>query len=144
MRIERLCPDDYAAWLPLWDANNKGQCPVDATAVTWERLMDDNQPVYGLCARDDNGIPAAIMHYVLHPTTGNIRPVCYMQDLFVDPDHRRRGMARALVNELARIGRREDWARIYWLADGTNEAAQNLYKTLGIKLNFSLHVLPLQ
>ena len=57
--------------------------------------------------------------------------------------HRRKGYARALIAELAHIGKQKGWARIYWLADSRNEAAQTLYKTLGIRLDFSLHVLPL-
>ncbi len=143
MTVAPLKKDDYDQWLPLWDANNEGQCPAQVTAETWRRLNDPDSPVHGLGAYDESGNLIGICHYVLHPTTGQIAPVCYMQDLFIVPDYRRRGLARALVTELARIGTIENWARIYWLADKRNEAAQALYKTLGIKLDFSLHVLPI-
>lgn len=66
-----------------------------------------------------------------------------MQDLYINPAQRRRGLARGLVMALAGLGAAQGWARIYWLAEAENEAAQTLYKSLGYKLNFTLHVLPI-
>lgn len=142
MKIRPLQKEDYAAWLPLWDGNNLGTRDEAVTAETWRRLMDENNPVKGLGAFGGDKM-RGLVHYVLHPTTGAIAPACYMQDLYVDPAHRKKGIARALVQELVSIGQKEKWARIYWLAEAENKAAQALYKTLGVKLNFTLHVMPL-
>lgn len=59
------------------------------------------------------------------------------------PEVRGQGLGRALVTYLAEMGRSEDWARIFWLTEAGNEAAQQLYKSLGLKLNFTAHILPL-
>lgn len=143
MIVTPLTHADYDQWLPLWEANNEGKCPPDVTKETWRRLCNKNEPVWGLAARDDSGKVMGITHYILHPTTGQIAPVCYMQDVFVDPAFRRQGIAREMILTLATMGKDKGFARMYWLAEGKNEAAQNLYKTLGTKLDFSLHVLPL-
>lgn len=143
MLIAPLQPDDYDAWLPLWQANMEGAVADDVTAATWQRICDPTQMVGGLCARDDDGIMIGICHYITHPTTGNLKPVCYMQDLYVDPAHRRRGAARKLVTYLAALGTAQGWARIYWLAERNNETAQKLYNSIGVRLDFTLHVLPL-
>lgn len=142
LTIRALEPGDYAEWLPLWNANNMGQVNESLTRNTWSRLIDpaDTQ-VNGMAALEAGHI-AGIMHYILHPTTGSLQPACYMQDLFVMPAHRGKGIARKLVLALDSLGQAEKWARIYWLADNTNEAAQALYRNLGIRLNFSFHVLP--
>lgn len=105
--------------------------------------MAEDEPVRGLGAKDKSGHLTGILHYVLHPVTGHIAPACYMQDVFVDPPHRRKGIARELVLYLTEIGKREDWARLYWIAEGDNKAAQALYQNLGLKLNFTFHVMPL-
>lgn len=139
--IRPLALHDFPHWLPLWDGNNLGRRDEALTTETWTRLLDSDYPVYGLAAVHQGEI-AGIMHYVLHPTTGNIHPVCYMQDLFVSPDHRKKGIARRLVQELAAIAHQEKWARVYWLADAKNEGAQALYKDIGVRLNFTFHVLP--
>lgn len=86
---------------------------------------------------------AGMVHYITHPTTGSTKQVCYLQDVFVDPAHRKKGIARQLVIALAHLGKEEDWQRIYWIAENDNVAAQNLYKSIGVRLDFSFHVLPL-
>ena len=137
--IRSLSPEDFPVWLKLWNGNNGGVENEAITTNTWMRLIDTQSPVHGLII-EDKGAPAGLVHYVLHPVTGSLQPVCYMQDLYVEPAHRRHGLARAMVKELARLCTQEQWARLYWLAEQTNEAAQNLYKTLGVKLDFTLHV----
>lgn len=140
--ISPLQFDDFPGWLPLWDKNNLGQRDQDVTSETWSRLMNDDYPVFGFKA-EINGTVAAIMHYILHPVTGHMQPACYMQDLFVDENYRRSGIGKALVRTLEKRGRQEKWARIYWLAENDNQSAQALYKDLGLKLDFSLHILPI-
>lgn len=140
--IRPLEPGDYAEWLPLWDANNLGQVNAPLTQNTWQRLSDPADHQVNGMAAVEGGHVIGIMHYILHPTTGSLHPACYMQDLFVMPAHRGKGIARQLVMALEKQGKAEKWARIYWVADNTNEAAQALYRSLGIRLNFSFHVLP--
>ncbi|MCB9989947.1 MAG: GNAT family N-acetyltransferase [Rhodospirillales bacterium] len=141
--IRPFTAQDFDQWLPLWDGNNQGQRNQPVTAETWRRILDPDSPVGGLGAFAANGAMAGLLHYILHPVTGHIQPVCYMQDVFVDPAFRRQGIARELVNTLAGMGKTEGWARLYWLAELENKAAQNLYKDIGFRLGFSLHVLPL-
>ena len=133
---------DHYDWLPIWNENCDNQLDTKVTDITWQRLCDPENPVNGLIAKDTKGNAIGILHYILHPTTGNIDLVCYMQDLFISPDYRRQGIAKMLLIELAGLAEKEGWNRIYWLADKNNEAAQNLYRNIGIALDFSLHVLP--
>ncbi len=119
------------------------QVSDDITANTWGRICDDGQSVYGLGAFGEDAL-RGILHYVLHPTTGSLKHVCYMQDLFVDKNFRRKGISRRLLHKLSDHGKLEDWERIYWIAAHDNESAQELYKSIGFKLDFSFHVLPVQ
>lgn len=139
--IRPLAAADYDQWVVLWNGNNQGHINQDVTAATWERLIRDPQ-VRGLGAFDGNEM-SGLVHFILHPVTGHIKNVCYMQDLYVNPSHRRKGIGRKLVEALAVIGKSEGWARMYWLAEAQNREAQALYRNLGLKLDFTLHVLPL-
>jgi ribosomal protein S18 acetylase RimI-like enzyme len=141
-QIRPLQPEDFPDWFPLWDGNNLGQRNEQITASTWSRLTDPQSPVHGLCAVKGKQI-IGLVHYILHPTTGALEPICYMQDLYVDPAHRGTGIAKQLVKALALEGKKQKWARIYWLADSKNEAVQGLYKHIGSKLDFTLHILPI-
>ena len=143
MTIRALKNSDYKNWLPLWQENCEHKIADEVTAETWRRICNTKENVFGLGAFEDDRL-IGILHYILHPTTGQKELVCYMQDLFVHKDHRRKGFARRLVWELNEIGKTQNWARIYWLADRRNEVAQNLYKTLGIPVDFSLHIMPVK
>ncbi|MCK5384448.1 MAG: GNAT family N-acetyltransferase [Alphaproteobacteria bacterium] len=141
--IRPLVLEDYSKWLPLWNGNNLGQHNEDVTAKTWERLCDPkNTQVNGLAA-DMGGRLLGITHYILHPTTGHINQVCYMQDVYVDPAHRRKGIAKRMVEELTKIAVREKWARMYWLTQTGNLEAKAMYESFGVKLDFSFYVLPI-
>ena len=143
IKIRNIKDDDFPEWLSLWNANNLGHKDEAVTTQTWMRLLDDQSDVYALVA-EDKGALIGLLQYVLHPTTGSIAPVCYMQDVFVLPERRGQGIAKTMIEHLERIGNREKWSRIYWLAEEKNEAAQALYKSLGQKMEFSLHILPIK
>ena len=134
--------NDFAEWLPLWDANNLGVRDEAVTEETWRRLLSEDEQVFGICA-EQAGKLLGISHYVLHPTTGHLRPVCYLQDVFVDPVYRGKGIGRRLVECVIQKGVQEKWARMYWLTPEDNENAKALYKNLGIKLDFAFYVLPI-
>ncbi|MCF8496161.1 MAG: GNAT family N-acetyltransferase [Alphaproteobacteria bacterium] len=140
--IRPFTPEDFDDWLVLWEANNDGYCPPAVTQKTWVRLMDAFSQVHGLGAFKGKRM-VGLVHYILHPVTGSIEPVGYMQDLFVDSTSRKQGIGKALVKALAEKGKEENWNRLYWLAQTRNKNAQALYKTLGTKLDFTLHVWPL-
>lgn len=142
MNIRPIKADDFPQWLALWNANNLGQINEPITTHTWTRLNDKNTPIFGLVA-EDKGTLVGLVQYVVHPTTGSLTDVCYMQDVFVPIEQRGKGIARKMIRELERVGKREKWARMYWLAERQNEAAQALYKSLGHTMDFTLHILPL-
>lgn len=142
VQIRTLQQSDFPAWLPLWDGNNLGQRDQAVTTQTWGRLLDPASLVCGLGAVKGDQL-VGLVHYVLHPTTGAVEPVCYMQDVYVDPAHRGQGIARQLVKAVAQQGKKDGWARMYWLAESSNIAAQGLYKDIGVTLDFTLHILPI-
>ena len=139
--IRPLTREDYNQWLPLWRENCLGQVSDEVTAETWQRICHPKEPVYALgifTKEKDAEKLQGFLHYVLHPTTGFTEYACYMQDLFVAPEYRGQGLAKLMIWELNEIGQKESWARIYWFAEKGNEAAQSLYKNLGIPDEFQL------
>jgi GNAT superfamily N-acetyltransferase len=55
----------------------------------------------------------------------------YLEDLFVRPEHRGRGIGRALLAHLARRCVDEDLARLEWAVLDWNEPALRFYRSLG-------------
>jgi GNAT superfamily N-acetyltransferase len=57
----------------------------------------------------------------------------FLEDLFVRPQHRGRGIGKALLVELARIAVREGCGRMNWHVLKWNEPAIQFYQKLGAK-----------
>ena len=55
----------------------------------------------------------------------------YIEDLFVQPEHRGQGLGRALLTELARECNRRGYARLEWAVLDWNEPAIGFYISLG-------------
>ncbi len=140
--VRPLIMDDFPQWLPLWTANNLGHSDADVTAQTWARIVSNGAAVYGFGAFDGDTL-VGLAHYVLHPTTGALADAAYLQDVFVTPETRGKGIAKKLVNAVIKRGKDEKWSRLYWLAERQNEAAQALYKNIAKPIDFTVHLLPL-
>ena len=79
----------------------------------WSRIMDPAAPVYAIVA-EDGGRVVGIANYLLHESTGATVPVCYLQDLFVDPAVRAGGIGKAMIDWLLAEMRKRGWNRVYW------------------------------
>jgi GNAT superfamily N-acetyltransferase len=55
----------------------------------------------------------------------------YLEDLYVQPQHRGRGLGRALLVELARECRRQGYARLEWSVLDWNTPSIAFYRSLG-------------
>lgn len=59
------------------------------------------------------------------------RPGIWLEDLFVAPDHRCRGVGKALLREVASIALRRNCGRLEWSVLDWNEPAISLYRAMG-------------
>lgn len=59
------------------------------------------------------------------------KPGLYLEDVFVKPHLRRKGIGMALLKKLAEIARERDYGRMEWSVLDWNEPAINFYKKLG-------------
>jgi GNAT superfamily N-acetyltransferase len=59
------------------------------------------------------------------------KPGLYLEDVFVKPQLRRKGIGLALLKRLGAIARERDYGRMEWSVLDWNETAINFYKKLG-------------
>ncbi|WP_245689238.1 GNAT family N-acetyltransferase [Roseospirillum parvum] len=86
--------------------------------------------MFGLVAEDSGGELVGLAHGVTHPGTWSLAPVCYLEDLYVDPEARLGGVGRALIDAVAARARALGCAGLYWQTDRDNAVAQVLYNKL--------------
>ena len=145
VRVAALAAADHPRWLEL----ARGYKAFYKTPVTdaeyqraWKRLLAKDR-VWGLGARH-GGQLVGITHYLFHSSTWN-EEVCYLQDLFVDPTLRGRGIARALIEAVAKAALARGAERLYWLTQEHNAAARALYDKVAkynhfIRYDYPLHL----
>jgi GNAT superfamily N-acetyltransferase len=135
---------DRAGWLPLWKGYQAfyGIDVADSsTELLWTRLLDRLEPITGLIARVDNEA-VGLAHCIRHRSTWTAQDYLYLQDLFVTPLRRGRGIARALLRSIQEIATNEHCARVYWLTHESNLTARILYDRVAIRTGFIHYAIP--
>jgi GNAT superfamily N-acetyltransferase len=135
--ITRLTAEDRARWAELWEGYltfYKTVLPPETYELTWKKLFDGR--VQGFAARDVDGRLIGITHYMYQETTWSAAPVCYLQDLFVDPALRGTGAGRKLIEAVAGAAKAHGAGRVYWLTQDSNAVARQLYDRLAANRGF--------
>jgi GNAT superfamily N-acetyltransferase len=77
--------------------------------------------------------PAGFAIFFTNYSTFLARPGLYLEDLFVDPTLRGRGVGKALLLHLARLANQRDYGRMEWAVLDWNEPAIAFYESLGAR-----------
>jgi GNAT superfamily N-acetyltransferase len=80
-----------------------------------------------------DGEPMGFALFFHNFSTFEGRPGIYLEDLFVVPEARGKGLGKALLAELARIAVERDCARLEWSVLDWNEPSIGFYKSLGAR-----------
>ncbi len=75
--------------------------------------------------------PAGFALYFHNFSTFLGRPGIYLEDLFVDPPHRGKGVGKALLIHLAKIAKERGCGRFEWAVLDWNKPAIDFYRGLG-------------
>jgi GNAT superfamily N-acetyltransferase len=68
------------------------------------------------------------------------KPSLYLEDLFVNPDARAKGIGKALLMHLVKLASGRGYGRVEWAVLDWNEPAIGFYKKLGAKVMNEWHV----
>ncbi len=143
--IREAEPRDEDAWRRLWAGYlrfYRAEVPEAATDVAWARLLDPESDMACLVAVE-GGEVIGICNYLFHASTWSPQPVCYLQDLYVDPQARGSGAARALILACEKAARDAGAFRLYWTTQEYNGPARSLYDTIVPRSSFIVYRKPL-
>lgn len=131
-------PIEKEAWDPLWQGYltfYEAELPHSITELTWQRFHNEQEPVFCIAAYDDD-VMVGFTTYILHRSTWSKTSYCYLEDLFVDPSQRGKGVARDLIEHVRNAAQDRGCERLYWATRAGNKTAQKLYDTLADKTDF--------
>lgn len=132
--VRRAAPQDAAAITGMIHAlaefeRAADQCTVTETQIA-AALFDDAPTVYGHVVEVDGEIAAMALWFLNYSTWDGVAGI-YLEDLFVRPGFRRRGLARALLAALASECLRRGYTRLSWAVLNWNADAITLYDGIG-------------
>ncbi|WP_320670082.1 GNAT family N-acetyltransferase [Patulibacter defluvii] len=128
--IRPLADRDRSAWDRLWAgylAFYRQSLPAATSDETFRRLLAGEQGMFAFVAVDEDDRPIGLVHALLHASTWAPGGVCYLQDLFVDPDARGGDVARRLIEAVADEAGHRGAVRVYWRTQQYNGRARSLY-----------------
>ena len=108
----------------------RDECIADAGL--FRRFLFEDRRASAVMA-EWGGAPAGFALYFYNFSTFKGRPGLYLEDLFVRPAFRRKGIARSLFRWLAKKAVAEECGRFEWSVLDWNENAIAFYRQLGAK-----------
>jgi len=82
---------------------------------------------------DDAGTPAGVAVVAVSPASQRLAVAWNLRDLYVDPAHRRRGVAGALLDAVREAARSAGAIRVFLQTEDDNAAARALYAAHGFE-----------
>ncbi|SPE21723.1 Acetyltransferase [Burkholderiales bacterium] len=107
--------------------------PQAAVATAADLLRDGfgPEPKFRVDIAEWAGEPAGFALYFWNYSTWQGKPGLYLEDLFVRPRFRGKGIGKALLVHLARVAVKNNCGRLVWQVLDWNTPAIEFYKSLG-------------
>ena len=143
--IRPIRPADRNAWQALWTAYLEFYESSVSDAVydaTFDRLCDPKHRAQKGFLAVQGDTPVGLVHYIYHPHNWRLEDVCYLQDLYADPNVRGTGVGRALIEAVYAAADTDGCPAVYWLTQDFNETARKLYDRIATVTPFIKYARP--
>ena len=145
LTIRAIEEKDKSQWLKLWAGYlefYKSTISTEQTELTWKRLINNELKMFGFVAENEDGV-IGFTHCLFRPSTWTETDYCYLEDLFVDPNIRGKGIGRALMEKVVEFAKQKESKRVYWTTQEFNKTARVLYDSITPVSEFVQYRLPL-
>ena len=111
--------------------------------TVWKWLHDKSHEVNGLVYEVDRNI-VGLAHYRRMPSPLRGQDIGFLDDLFVDPEHRGQRIGEKLINKLKEISKSKRWNLVRWITREDNLRAKSLYNRVSEKTTWDVYELKLK
>jgi ribosomal protein S18 acetylase RimI-like enzyme len=144
VEVRPVQPADENQWIPLWDGYSRfyGREPEPRlTSFTWSRIMDPISPLHAVIAIVPEQGVVGMANYLIHESTSNWMPACFLQDLYVDPASRGSGVGERMIAWFVAQMKVRQWSKLYWNTRESNYRARGMYDKFTLHSGFLRYVL---
>jgi GNAT superfamily N-acetyltransferase len=138
LKIRPATREDAATIVDLITALAIYEREPDAVTATEADILRDGfgaTPRFRCVIAELEGQPAGFALWFYNYSTWQGRAGLYLEDLFVKPEFRGKGIGKALLLHLAKVASDENCGRFEWSVLDWNSPAIEFYESLGAKLH---------
>ena len=106
---------------------------AQATSEDFRRHLFGSHPAAEAALAEVDGEPAGFALWFSNFSTFRGQPGLYLEDIFVRPEFRGRGIGKALLASLARLAVERDCGRLEWSVLDWNAPSIAFYRALGAR-----------
>jgi GNAT superfamily N-acetyltransferase len=135
LTIRRAAAGDEQAWSGLWTAwqsHMGGRVPEDVSASAWTQIITPGSGLFALLALSDEGA-LGFANVSATPFAWTAGPILFLQDLYVAPEARGRGLGRSLLQAVYDEADALGAAQVFWMVDELDSDLQAFYARQGIR-----------
>lgn len=128
--IRPVAAGDETDWRRMWRAYldfYETTVPEEVCQATFARLLSSDHPDQNGFIAVRDGAPVGLVHYIYHAHNWRIEQVCYLQDLYADPQVRGTGVGRKLIEAVYARADADGRPSVYWMTQDFNHTARQLY-----------------
>jgi GNAT superfamily N-acetyltransferase len=136
LKIREAKAEDVGTILKLIRGLAEYEKAPEAVEATEEDLLRDgfsHPPRFQCALAEWDGEPVGFALYFYNYSTWKGRHGIFLEDLFVYPEYRGKGIGKALLLHVARIAAAQNCGRYEWLVLDWNTPAIEFYESLGGK-----------
>ncbi|SDK78526.1 Acetyltransferase (GNAT) family protein [Franzmannia pantelleriensis] len=140
-----------AADRPDWTRLYRGYAdyygmPMDEETLetVWGWIHQADMDFYCRLAKAENGQAIGLMHYRAMPSPLRGAHIGFLDDLYVDPEHRGSGTVDAMLDALREEARGHGWPFVRWITREQNYRARAVYDRHATRTDWQTYQLDAQ
>jgi GNAT superfamily N-acetyltransferase len=134
MTVRSIRPDDVPAVVGLVRELADYERALHEVRLTEEQLTEclfgDSPALFGHVAEDDGAVVGVALWFLNFSTWRGTHGI-YLEDLFVQPQHRGKGLGKELLRTLAAVCVERGYSRLEWSVLDWNTPSIDFYKAAG-------------
>lgn len=134
IRIRKAEPKDVKTILSLIKELAEYEKLADEVSATEDKLISTifgKDKIVEVWLAEINDEPAGQVLFFRNYSTFLAKPGFYIEDIYVRPQYRGRGIGKKLLNKVIELAREKNYGRVEWCVLNWNEPAIDFYKKMG-------------
>lgn len=137
--FEAIAPAALPELLPLLQAAGNSPLPsallnAEGVADSLGQALSQEPPLLEVVVARQQGQMAGFAAFTPNYSTFLTKPGIYVENWFVQPEHRQSGGDRAFLAHLAQLAVTRNWGRVEWTVSRQDEGAIAFYQSLGAEI----------